>query len=84
MTYGQRRNIPGSRVLRSTRDVSNVGHMGTDLVTTAELAQTWGVSVRTIARWVEAGKITPAARGRGPRGALLFRADTARPGVEPS
>ena len=41
-------------------------------VTTSEACEILGVSVHTIARWVRAGKLRPAAKLRGARGAYLF------------
>ncbi|MGW9159600.1 helix-turn-helix domain-containing protein [Microbacterium sp. NPDC055665] len=40
--------------------------------TTAEAAETLGVSVKTITRWVTAEKLTPVKRLPGKRGAMLF------------
>lgn len=42
-------------------------------MTTAEVAARLGVHVRTIARWVNAGRLTPAVEGTGLRGARFFR-----------
>lgn len=42
------------------------------LLTTAEAAEAAGVSVRTVARYVERGLLAPAVRLPGLRGALLF------------
>ena len=47
--------------------------MQTDLIPTAEVAELCGVSVKTIHRWVDAERITPAAIGPGRRGARMFR-----------
>lgn len=44
-----------------------------DLIPTAEVAQRLGRDVRTVHRWVEAGRLTPAVKTPGLRGALLFR-----------
>ena len=43
-----------------------------DLLSTAEVAVLSGVSVRTVLRWSEAGRITPAVVAPGPKGARLF------------
>lgn len=43
-----------------------------ELLTTAQVAQAAGVSVRTIARWVKSGRIAPALQGPGETGAYLF------------
>lgn len=44
-----------------------------DLIPTAEVARIYGCSVKAVHRLVAAGKITPAFRAPGLRGALLFR-----------
>ncbi len=46
--------------------------MQADLLPTAEVARLAGVNVKTIHRWVEAGRLTPAVVAPGPRGARLF------------
>lgn len=46
-----------------------------DLLTTAQAAQLIGVTVRTIARWVDAGKLSPAVDFPGLRGPRMFRRD---------
>lgn len=47
-----------------------------DLIPTAEAAVLLGVSVWTLHRWVEAGRLSEAAKLPGIRGARLFnRAD---------
>ena len=43
-----------------------------ELLTTAEVAARLGVDVRTVARWVNAGRLRPAVQGPGLRGARLF------------
>lgn len=43
------------------------------LVTTAEASKMLGRSVATVNRWVIAGRITPAMKLPGARGAHLFR-----------
>jgi DNA-binding transcriptional MerR regulator len=43
-----------------------------ELLYTADVAKIHGVDVRTVHRWVETGKLKPAARGRGLRGSLVF------------
>lgn len=43
-----------------------------ELVPTVEAARTLGVTVRTISRWVKTGRLTPAAKTPGVRGAYLF------------
>ena len=45
------------------------------LLTTREAADALGVSPQTIARWVDAGRITPSLRGPGVRGVMWFDAD---------
>ena len=42
------------------------------LLPTIEVAERLGVHVRTVHRWVDAGRLTPAAKGPGLRGPLLF------------
>lgn len=44
-----------------------------DLLYTVEVAEMRQVDVRTVHRWVRAGLLKPAARGRGLRGTLVFR-----------
>lgn len=48
-------------------------HTATDLITTAEAAQVLGVHVATISRMVASGRLTPAVKVPGKRGAFLFR-----------
>lgn len=43
-----------------------------DLLTAAQVAERKGVTVRTVARWVESGKLPVAHRLPGKTGALLF------------
>lgn len=53
--------------------MTNVRRMANaELLTTDEVAERMNVSKRTIARWVQIGKLTPAAKAPGIRGALLF------------
>lgn len=42
------------------------------LIPTAEAARRLGVDVRTVHRWVKSGRLTPAVKTPGLRGALLF------------
>lgn len=51
--------------------------MHTDLIPTAEAAEIVGVSVTTVNRWADSGRLRTAAQAPGPRGARLF----ARPDV---
>lgn len=44
-----------------------------DLMPTSEVAETLGCTVKTIARWVSDGRLTPAAKAPGVRGAMFFR-----------
>lgn len=44
-----------------------------ELLTTAQIAERFGVDVRTVARWVNAGRLTPVVQAPGLRGARLFR-----------
>ena len=48
-----------------------------DLIPTAEAAEIVGVSVATINRWADSGKLRTAVQAPGPTGARLF----ARPDV---
>lgn len=43
-------------------------------LTTAKVADALGVDVRTVHRWVESGRITPAFKLDGLRGPYLFDA----------
>lgn len=43
------------------------------LLTTQEAASRLGVSVQTVARWVNEDKLRPALKAPGVRGALFFR-----------
>ena len=45
-----------------------------ELLTTAQVAEMLDVDVRTVARWVNAGRLTPAVQAPGIRGARMFRA----------
>jgi DNA-binding transcriptional MerR regulator len=49
--------------------------MPTDYLSTGELAEARGVTVKTVLRWVAAGKVTPAMKLPGKTGAYLFHAD---------
>jgi DNA-binding transcriptional MerR regulator len=44
-----------------------------ELIPTAEVARRLGRDVRTVHRWVDAGRLVPAVKTPGIRGALLFR-----------
>jgi len=44
-----------------------------DLLPTSEVASIYGCDVRTVHRLVERGRLTPAIKAPGKRGALLFR-----------
>lgn len=46
--------------------------MPDDLIPTQEAAEVRGVSVGTVNRWVREGRLTPAAKAPGIRGAHLF------------
>ena len=48
-------------------------HEALELVTTADAAKVLGVHVATISRMVAAGRLTPAVKVPGKRGAFLFR-----------
>lgn len=45
------------------------------LIATREASALFGVTTRTVARWVEDGTLTPAAQAPGPNGAYLFDAE---------
>ena len=47
----------------------------TELLTTQQVAALRGVSVRTVVRWVEAGKLSAAVKIPGRTGAYLFSSD---------
>lgn len=56
--------------------MSIVWNMSNDRqITTAELAQAYGVTVRTISRWVATGRISPAVKFPGRTGGYLFSPD---------
>lgn len=44
-----------------------------DLLTTAQAAEVLGVTVRTVARWADSGRLTPAVEFPGLRGPRMFR-----------
>lgn len=44
-----------------------------ELLTSAQVAERFGVDVRTVARWVNSGRLAPAFQAPGLRGARLFR-----------
>lgn len=58
-----------------------LGTMPNDLLSTAETAQRLGVSVRTVIRWAESGRLPVAHRMPGKTGAMLFasNAEVAEP-----
>lgn len=47
--------------------------MATDLLTAKEAADRLGVTARTVARWVDSGRLAHAHKLPGPTGAYLFR-----------
>lgn len=53
--------------------MSNVPHLTKALLSTAEAADAAGMSVATINRWADAGKLPVALRAPGIRGARFFR-----------
>lgn len=56
--------------------MSNAAHMASnlpDLITTAEVAEILGKSVPTVNRWAAEGRLQPAQKLPGQRGAYLFR-----------
>lgn len=60
--------------------MDNDGYMSStqELISTAEVAELAGKSVWTVGRWAksETHPLTPAWKGKGPRGGMLFnRAD---------
>ena len=48
---------------------------GETLLTTRQVADHFGVTPQTVARWVERGRLTPTLRGPGVRGSMFFHAD---------
>jgi len=57
----------------------NSYYMTGDLISTAEAARMLGVTGVTITRWAATGRLTPALKLAGPRGAFLFhRAEVER------
>lgn len=58
--------------LTNLRHCPRLDTMTTDHLTTAEVAATLGVDVRTVHRWVTAGELTPLTKLPGLRGAYLF------------
>ena len=42
------------------------------LINTAQVADRLGVTPETVSRWVKSGRIAPAAKGDGLRGAYFF------------
>ena len=55
----------------------------TDLLTSAEVCERLGIDRSTLSRWVAAGRIRPATKLPGIRGAFLFaRADVERIAAE--
>jgi len=46
-----------------------------ELLTTAQVAERLGVSVKTVARWANAGTLPTAVKAPGLRGARLFRTE---------
>ena len=44
-----------------------------DLIPTVEVARIYGCDVRTVHRMVAAGRLVPAIKAPGLRGALMFR-----------
>lgn len=43
-----------------------------DLIASQDVCERFGIVPSTLSRWVAAGKITPAVKAPGPRGAFLF------------
>ena len=50
----------------------NLCHMPSDLLSTRDIAERKGVAPTTVARWVNAGRLTPVLRLPGIRGAMFF------------
>ena len=48
-------------------------HTEPDWLTSAEVAQVFGVSVTTVNNWARAGRLRPIVKGPGVRGANHFR-----------
>jgi len=49
---------------------------GETLLTTRQVADHYGVTPQTVARWVERGRLTPTLRAPGVRGSMFFDATT--------
>lgn len=48
-------------------------HMEIELISTQEAAELAGQSVATINRWATSGKLTPVHKGKGIRGAHIYK-----------
>lgn len=48
-------------------------HSPDQLIPTAQVAEIHDVDVATVNRWAKAGRLTPAAKAPGRKGANLFR-----------
>lgn len=55
-----------------------------ELMSTAQTAEHLGITVQTVARWVTNGKLSPALKAPGQRGAYFFNADEIRVKAEAS
>lgn len=57
---------------RATR-ASIVGMTDIDLISTKEACRILNKDKSTLGRWIKAGKLTPAFKGDGPNGIMLFQ-----------
>lgn len=55
-----------------------------DYLTANEAADRAGRSRRTITRWIDSGRLVPAAQLPGPTGAMLFRPEDVDAAASPS
>lgn len=62
----QRRNVPAMS-------------QGETLLTTRQVADHFGVTPQTVAKWVAVGRLTPALRAPGVRGSMFFSPDLLTP-----
>ena len=56
---------------------------GETLLTTRQVADHFGVTPQTVAKWVAVGRLTPTLRAPGVRGSMFFSPDLLTPAVIP-